>query len=137
MSEAGSSLSRRRFLEQGLAAGAGMAALPACGWLEEAEMRVCSLAELEERGAVSVKFNGRKILARRLGGELVVFSLICRHKKCTVAWKAEAAEFHCPCHEGVYDQTGEPLDGPPEAPLRRYRHELRGQDLWVLNQWAE
>jgi nitrite reductase/ring-hydroxylating ferredoxin subunit len=135
-------MDRKAFLKQmaALGIGAGMAAsLPGCAFLMESEKRVCSLSELEAAGSVSIKFNFARILATRLEGEIVIFSLICSHKRCTVKWEAEEEQFECPCHEGVYDKYGEVVDGPPPDPLRRFKHEIRGEDLWVLNQfdWGE
>ena len=110
------------------------ASLPGCGLFDDAEMKVCSLEELDEQGQVSPKFNGKRILATRLDGEIVIFSLICSHKKCTVKYKELEEQFACPCHEGLYDKYGEVIDGPPPEALSRFKYEIRGAELWVLNQ---
>ncbi|GAB4422054.1 MAG: hypothetical protein OHK0039_37760 [Bacteroidia bacterium] len=131
---------RRGFLRQGLPAAAGILAASqwaACSLLEDAELRACTLAELDAAPYLIRRFNRRQILLTRLDGEIVVFSLICRHKRCTVAYEADAEQFVCPCHEGTYDKYGEVIDGPPPGPLRRYAWELRGDEVWVRNAWLE
>ncbi|MDX1907795.1 MAG: ubiquinol-cytochrome c reductase iron-sulfur subunit [Bacteroidia bacterium] len=128
---------RKAFIQKALvvSAGACIAGAPmACSLLDAPDMRVCSLAELRQAGFWITKFNRRQIMARIDGAEITIFSLICSHKRCTVKWVPDDKQFQCPCHEGVYDAEGEVLDGPPPAPLRRFRHEVRGQELWVLNE---
>lgn len=130
--------SRRDFVKKLPAVTAGVALLGSfagCAEPEAPEMLVGTLAELKEKGALTPKFNGKRIFATYLEDELVVFSLICRHKKCTVEWQDTEQEFHCPCHEGVYDATGQVLDGPPKGPLYRFKHEVRGEEIWVLNEY--
>lgn len=129
--------SRRTFLKKSAQVGIGCALLttiPACTLFDEPEMLVCKLSELDHVTFVTKKFNRKRILARKLDGELVIFSLICSHKKCTVKYKEMEDHFACPCHEGMYDRNGEVIDGPPPEPLSRFKHEIRGDELWVLNE---
>lgn len=129
---------RRDFIHTVLRASAAMplAGLAACKLFEEKEMRIGPLDQIKDPEGVVAEFNGRRILARMLDDKPVVFSLVCTHKRCTVKWKAWDQRFECPCHEGLYDEQGEVLDGPPPAPLRRYQHEVRGTEVWVLNAWV-
>lgn len=125
-------------MKQSASLGLGCALLttiPACSLFDEPEMLVCKLSDLESVNQVTLKFNGKRILARKLDGKIVVFSLICSHKRCTVKFKEMENHFACPCHEGMYDQYGEVIDGPPPNPLSRFRYEIRGEELWVLNQF--
>jgi Rieske Fe-S protein len=132
-------LSRQSFLRRSLLLGAGactLATLPGCFLFDEPELLVGTLDELAQAGHLVRTFNRKQILVTRLEGELVIFSLICRHKKCTVKYQAFEQEFHCPCHEGVYDRFGRVIDGPPPGPLHRYAYEVREAEIWVLNQPA-
>lgn len=129
--------SRRKFIKHTALAGAGLYAgtnLSGCSLFDEPEMQVCTVAELQGAGDFLTKFNRKQILATYLDGELTIFSLICRHKRCTVAWKPDEAQFQCPCHEGVYDKYGKVIDGPPPGPLHRWKHEIRKGVIWVLNE---
>ena len=131
---------RRKFVRQAVTLGAGMAVMGSavsCSLFDEKEMMVCSLAELKEKGLVVVRFNRKKILARWEQEEVEIISLICSHKKCTVAYEKEADQFICPCHDGTYDHAGNVVSGPPEDPLRRFKAEIRGDQVWVLNQAVE
>lgn len=99
------------------------------------EMLVGTVSQLESSGFLSPKFNEKRIFTTFLDGQIVTFSMVCRHKKCTVDWVSEVKEFQCPCHEGVYDAYGKVLDGPPPGPLFRFKTEVRGEEIWVLNEY--
>lgn len=129
--------SRRSFLKNSVVASAGLCAganLSGCSLFDDAEMQVCTVADLQASSYLVAKFNRKQIMVTYLEEELVIFSLICRHKKCTVAWEAADLQFQCPCHEGVYDQYGKVIDGPPPGPLYRFKAEVRGDAIWVLNE---
>ena len=131
-----SSINRRDFLEKGAKISAGcllLGAMASCN--VEPEKVMGTIGELNTAGYLTVRFNGSKAHACYLDGELVVMSLICRHKKCTVKWEEAEQAFYCPCHEGTYDKEGNVLSGPPKEPLRRFRHEVRGDTIVVLNEF--
>ncbi|MEO1449408.1 MAG: Rieske 2Fe-2S domain-containing protein [Bacteroidota bacterium] len=131
--------SRRRFMRQSATVGLVWLAgnsLAGCGIFDDPEMRVCRLDELEAQRSMTSRFNGKKIFLTYLEEELVIFSLICRHKKCTVKYVPDEEIFACPCHEGMYDKEGEVIDGPPPAPLHRFQYEIRDGEIWVLNKFA-
>ena len=132
-------MKRKEFIQSGLTAGIGLCALQSlsgCALFDEPEMLVCTLAELKTNSFFTSRFNRKKIFATYLDDELVIFSLICRHKKCTVAWEEDEELFLCPCHEGTYDKYGEVIDGPPPGPLYRFKYEIRGDEVWVLNEFV-
>jgi Rieske Fe-S protein len=41
-----------------------------------------------------------------------VLSAVCPHEGCTVVWRADAKDFHCPCHDSHFDATGARTSGP-------------------------
>jgi cytochrome b6-f complex iron-sulfur subunit len=41
----------------------------------------------------------------------------CVHLGCTVPWRENEQQFHCPCHGSVYDRKGVLLTGPAPRPL--------------------
>ena len=49
--------------------------------------------------------------------EVRAMSATCTHLGCQVHWDRAAERFRCPCHGGVYDASGQVLDGPPPRPL--------------------
>lgn len=54
------------------------------------------------------------------GRDFIAMSNICTHLGCRVRWIVEQDEFFCPCHNGIFDNEGAVLDGPPPRPLDRY-----------------
>jgi Rieske Fe-S protein len=58
------------------------------------------------------------VLVRVSQDRFVAFSQKCTHLSCSVRFRAERGDLHCPCHEGVFDvETGQPVAGPPRRPL--------------------
>ena len=54
------------------------------------------------------------------GRTFTAMSNICTHLGCRVRWAADRKQFFCPCHNGVFDQDGNVVSGPPPKPLNRY-----------------
>ncbi len=59
-------------------------------------------------------------LRRESEGFLIAFSVNCTHLGCPVRWESGAELFLCPCHGGVYDDSGNVVAGPPPRALVRY-----------------
>lgn len=47
----------------------------------------------------------------------LVFAMNCAHLGCPVSWFPQSGLFMCPCHGGVYYETGERAAGPPPRAL--------------------
>ena len=43
----------------------------------------------------------------------VALSSICPHLGCQVHWEPQNDRFFCPCHNGAFDASGKPTEGPP------------------------
>ena len=71
------------------------------------------------------------LLFRGEDGSLRAFSLVCSHLACTVNWNPEKKTFSCPCHDGLFDEDGKVIGGPPSAPLERLKVEVRGDKVVV------
>lgn len=41
----------------------------------------------------------------------------CPHLGCTVPWEPTEAQFHCPCHQSIYDRHGVLVSGPAPRPM--------------------
>jgi Rieske Fe-S protein len=72
------------------------------------------------------------ILIRPEPEVLLGFSQKCTHLGCVVYWAPADAELECPCHEGVFDLSGEPIAGPPDRPLARIDLEVRSGVIWAV-----
>lgn len=77
------------------------------------------------------------ILVRPDPDTLLGFSQKCTHLGCVVFWAPGEQHFECPCHEGFFDLSGEPIAGPPERPLGRIELELRDGEIWALGAHGE
>jgi len=65
------------------------------------------------------------------GRSFIAMSNICTHLGCHIRWIAEKNQFFCPCHNGVFDISGNVVSGPPPRPLTRYPVKVENGDLLV------
>jgi succinate dehydrogenase/fumarate reductase iron-sulfur protein len=70
-------------------------------------------------------------LRRTADGGIEALSQRCSHQGCRVQWNESENEFHCPCHRGIFDQTGTPISGPPNRPLDRYETRIESGSVQV------
>jgi Rieske Fe-S protein len=66
------------------------------------------------------------------GRDFAAFSNICTHLGCRVRWNADQGQFFCPCHNAVFDKSGNVVAGPPPRPLDRYEINVVDDQLYVL-----
>ena len=64
--------------------------------------------------------------------EVRAMSALCTHLGCQVRWEAETQTFRCPCHGGVYDATGNVLEGPPPRSLGPIEARIDGDDAGAV-----
>jgi Rieske Fe-S protein len=64
-------------------------------------------------------------------GGIKALSSTCTHLGCRVSWDADAKQFKCPCHGGVYDKTGAVVSGPPPAPLASLMTRVAGDQIFI------
>lgn len=62
---------------------------------------------------------------------LKVFSPVCSHMGCNVAWNAEEKLFVCPCHGGKYDIDGKVVAGPPPRPLQLLDVQIKNEQIVI------
>ena len=65
------------------------------------------------------------------GRDYIAMSNVCTHLGCRVRWIADQTQFFCPCHNAVFDEAGEVVDGPPPRPLDRYEVKVEEGQLFV------
>jgi menaquinol-cytochrome c reductase iron-sulfur subunit len=63
--------------------------------------------------------------------DLTVFSAVCTHMGCNVAWRPDVDKFVCPCHGGTYNLAGEVVAGPPPRPLDKLPVQIENGQLFV------
>ena len=94
--------------------------------------RVASARDLAVGASKLFEYAGDRWLLVRLGEDrFVAVGQKCTHLGCPVLWKAGTRKFHCPCHEGWFDEEGKVLAGPPPRPLPRLEIRRDGDELWA------
>lgn len=141
-----SRVGRRRALEilGGLtvcAASAPIAGLVSCGGggSENAGVAVVrlSLDDLPAGGRLRVMLGDDPVELSRRGDEIVARSLWCTHWGCEVKWFEGDRVYRCPCHDGIYDETGKVLTGPPPRPLALLSARVEGREIVVERHASE
>jgi menaquinol-cytochrome c reductase iron-sulfur subunit len=66
------------------------------------------------------------------GRDFIAMSNICTHLGCRVRWISDQEIFFCPCHNGVFDNQGAVVSGPPPRPLDQYEVKLEDDQLFIL-----
>jgi Rieske Fe-S protein len=114
---------------------------------------LCRLSEIPSTGLIrrAIAVDARRgpqvdtiarvvFLTRDDAGQPIAMSGECTHLACPVQLRnvelepaAANAPLACPCHGGRFSRTGEVLDGPPPAPLRRLRIEVPAEPDGVVN----
>lgn len=102
--------------------------------------RIVELAQVDVGSSYLFRYptdNDPAILVRPDPETLLGFSQKCTHLGCVVFWAPGEQHFECPCHEGLFDVSGEPIAGPPERPLGRIEVEVRDGDIWAVGAHQE
>jgi Rieske Fe-S protein len=66
------------------------------------------------------------------GRDFIAMSNICTHLGCRVRWIADRQQFLSPCHNGIFDNNGNVVSGPPPRPLDRYEVKVENGQLFIL-----
>ena len=63
------------------------------------------------------------------------FSSRCPHLGCQVHWEGDNQRFVCPCHGGIFDAAGQPVEGPvvrAKQSLKQCSIVVEGKSLYAL-----
>lgn len=78
------------------------------------------------------------VIARQTEGEseesFIALSSVCPHLGCQVHWEAVNDRFFCPCHNGAFDASGAPTEGPPAKAnqhLLRFHLKIKDGILYI------
>jgi menaquinol-cytochrome c reductase iron-sulfur subunit len=108
-----------------------LADIPADGW------RLLTLELVQEDGWRKTRTR-HAVWVRRQGDDakdIAVLSPICPHLGCPVNWDPARSQFVCPCHGGLFDDTGKQVAGPPPRALDPL--EFKVQTGRLLVRWAD
>jgi Rieske Fe-S protein len=117
------------------AATAPLAGLVACAGDRTSAERVgplrIPLGELSDGGRLRVMFGDDPVELTRTGDEVVARSLWCTHWGCEVRWFEGDRVYRCPCHDGVYDERGRVMTGPPPRSMTTLSARIEGLEIVV------
>lgn len=134
------------FMAGGLVTGYGACAATGARYLFPARPRARSwlfVARADElRAGDSIAYrspSGEKIAIARQGetgtsDDFIALSSTCPHLGCQVHWEGANNRFFCPCHNGIFDPSGNPLGGPPaeaQQSLPRFPLKVEGGLLYI------
>jgi len=75
-------------------------------------------------GTVSHVPKGRFYISRLEDGGMLALWQRCTHLGCTVPWREDEHQFHCPCHSSLFNTKGEVTGGPAPRPLDLFLMEV-------------
>ena len=137
-----SAFNRRRFLGLvwaaslvGLAGQAGWALLKffqprAKAGTFGAIVRAGQVAEFQP-GVVKHILAGSFFISHIEGAGLLALWHRCTHLGCTVPWREDEGQFHCPCHSSLFNRAGEVIGGPAPRPLDLFTIEIANGEVIV------
>ncbi|HLE29140.1 MAG TPA: Rieske 2Fe-2S domain-containing protein [Anaerolineales bacterium] len=92
---------------------------------------VAGALEEFQPGTVSYVRQGRFYISRLEDGGVLAMWQRCTHLGCTVPWRQDEGQFHCPCHSSLFNRQGEVIGGPAPRPLDIFPVSLKDGDLMV------
>ena len=97
--------------------------------LSEMELPFKASELLPNSGRI-VPFGGKLVLVYRTpSGDLRARAATCTHLACTVQYRPDSSDIWCACHNGVYNQEGNNVSGPPPRPLAALNIYVRGDKI--------
>ena len=110
--------------------------IPLVGNVPTTWLEVASLAQL---GNGAVRFVTDALVGYVVhlttSNEIIAVSAACTHMGCLVQWQHADRRFHCPCHSGLFEASGEQVENPDYAytlaPLPRLRTKVENGHVYV------
>ncbi len=65
------------------------------------------------------------------GKAFIAYDPHCTHLGCPYRWNQDTKQFLCPCHNGVFNEEGQVVSGPPPRPLDRLPVKVEDGRLFV------
>ena len=96
-------------------------------------VRVASLAEIPEEGAIRVELGGKPVCLARSGGQVYALSDVCSHADVALSeGDVEDGRIECWLHGSLFDlATGAPSGLPAVKPVPTYPVTIEGDDVLV------
>jgi cytochrome b6-f complex iron-sulfur subunit len=96
------------------------------------EVIAAKVGDLKPNSGKIFKFGAKPgLLVLNAQGEYKALSATCTHLSCTVQYRDDLQQIWCACHNGIYDENGRNISGPPPRPLEVFQVNLRGDEIVV------
>jgi cytochrome b6-f complex iron-sulfur subunit len=82
-------------------------------------------------GTINHVQKGKFYISRLEDGGMLAMWHRCTHLGCTVPWRDDEGQFHCPCHNSIFNTRGEVLSGPAPRPLDLFAIEIVDNQIVV------
>lgn len=83
------------------------------------------------KNTVSLVQKGHFFISCLEDGTVLALWQRCTHLGCTVPWRADEKQFHCPCHSSLFNTRGEVIGGPAPRPLDLFPVEVVNGNIVV------
>lgn len=90
-----------------------------------------ALTDMSVDQALFFERQGEQIVLVYTDKEPKVFNAACTHLGCLVTWDQNEHIFHCPCHGAVFDDKGQAVKGPVNAPLKKIDFEIKNNTIVI------
>ena len=96
-------------------------------------VKVAQVSEIDSGDMISVDFSGDAVLVANVDGVIHACDDICSHAYASLSeGDLNGAEVECPLHGACFNiATGEALTPPADAPIKVYRVQIEGDDIYV------
>ncbi len=98
--------------------------------IHEKRFRLAKVSEITPEG-IEARVKGTTFVVVKQGDRVRAFSTVCTHLGCKVIWKPELPGFHCPCHDGYFDENAQVTGGPPPSALEEYPIDIEKDEVYI------
>lgn len=96
--------------------------------------KVAKYSELEDGKITAIRVDGNPIALYKINGQVFATFDTCTHDECSLEdfGKVDGEEVECTCHGAKFKiKTGEVTRPPATIPLKTYKAEVEGEDVYV------
>ena len=96
-------------------------------------VKVAQVSEISPGEMISVDFSGDAVLVANVDGVIRACDDICSHAYASLSeGDLNGEEVECPLHGALFNvATGEALTPPADAPVKVYKVQVEGDDIYV------
>jgi len=74
------------------------------------------------------------VFLRREANSFTAFDPACTHLGCRIKYQQRQHRFICPCHGGVFDDSGNVVSGPPPRSLDTHKLKIEAGKVWLYKE---